>query len=258
MSAKGRLRHITKETSHLKDSNEAVGAEFLMNIGSWAPPTIHAMAARTASRARFINLVVSNVPGPADPDVHRGREAPRAVPDHADRGEHGPVDRRDVAGGDDGVRHHRGLGHPAGHRGPGRGHGRDDPRAAEGRRTGGVPPADPAEAQARRRAARRGGRPARGTDRSRAPGAAPAAAGPRPGGSPRRRSSSSCARACICWAQIAAWIPWKSPSSQPTSCAWASRISDSVGTPSIGGASASSSSDSSAGSASLISSRDRS
>ncbi len=46
MGAKGRLRHITKETSYLKDSNEAVGAEFLMNIGSWAPPTIHAMAAR--------------------------------------------------------------------------------------------------------------------------------------------------------------------------------------------------------------------
>ena len=67
MSAKGRLRHITKETRHLKDSNEAVGAEFLMNIGSWAPPTIHAMAARTASRARFINLVVSNVPGPQIP-----------------------------------------------------------------------------------------------------------------------------------------------------------------------------------------------
>jgi WS/DGAT/MGAT family acyltransferase len=67
LSAKGRLRHITQETAYLKDSNEAVGAEFLMNIGSWAPPTIHAMAARTASRARFINLVVSNVPGPQIP-----------------------------------------------------------------------------------------------------------------------------------------------------------------------------------------------
>jgi WS/DGAT/MGAT family acyltransferase len=67
LSAKGRLRHISQETGYLKDSNEAVGAEFLMNIGSWAPPTIHAMAARTASRARFINLVVSNVPGPQIP-----------------------------------------------------------------------------------------------------------------------------------------------------------------------------------------------
>jgi diacylglycerol O-acyltransferase / wax synthase len=67
LGAKGRLRTITEKTAYLKDSNEAVGAEFLMNIGSWAPPTIHAMAARTASRARFINLVVSNVPGPQIP-----------------------------------------------------------------------------------------------------------------------------------------------------------------------------------------------
>jgi len=44
-----------------------VGAEFLMNIGTWAPPTIHAMAARAAARTRVINLVVSNVPGPQVP-----------------------------------------------------------------------------------------------------------------------------------------------------------------------------------------------
>jgi diacylglycerol O-acyltransferase / wax synthase len=44
-----------------------VGAEFLMNIGSWAPPTIHAMAARLAARGRVFNLVVSNVPGPQIP-----------------------------------------------------------------------------------------------------------------------------------------------------------------------------------------------
>jgi diacylglycerol O-acyltransferase / wax synthase len=67
MTARRRLREIAKKTAYLKDSNEAVGAEFLMNIGSWAPPTIHAMAARLASRSRFINLVVSNVPGPQVP-----------------------------------------------------------------------------------------------------------------------------------------------------------------------------------------------
>jgi WS/DGAT/MGAT family acyltransferase len=67
MGLKKRLSLITEKTRYLKDSNEAVGAEFLMNIGMWAPPTIHAMAARTASRARFINLVVSNVPGPQIP-----------------------------------------------------------------------------------------------------------------------------------------------------------------------------------------------
>ena len=58
---------IRTATAHLKESNEAVGAEFLMSIGSWAPPTIHAMAARLASRSKLINLVVSNVPGPQIP-----------------------------------------------------------------------------------------------------------------------------------------------------------------------------------------------
>jgi diacylglycerol O-acyltransferase len=67
MGAKRRLATIVEATRHLKESHYAVGAEFLMNIGTWAPPTIHAMAARLASRTRVINLVVSNVPGPQIP-----------------------------------------------------------------------------------------------------------------------------------------------------------------------------------------------
>jgi diacylglycerol O-acyltransferase len=67
MGAKKRLALIHERTKDLKESNYAVGAEFLMNIGSWAPPTIHAMAARLAARTRVINLVVSNVPGPQIP-----------------------------------------------------------------------------------------------------------------------------------------------------------------------------------------------
>jgi diacylglycerol O-acyltransferase / wax synthase len=67
MGAKRRLASIREATRYLKESNQAVGAEFLMNIGAWAPPTIHAMAARLAARSRLINLVVSNVPGPQIP-----------------------------------------------------------------------------------------------------------------------------------------------------------------------------------------------
>jgi WS/DGAT/MGAT family acyltransferase len=67
MGAKKRLATISEITKALKDSKQAVGAEFLMNIGMWAPPTIHGMAARLAARGRFINLVVSNVPGPQIP-----------------------------------------------------------------------------------------------------------------------------------------------------------------------------------------------
>ena len=45
-----------------------------------------------------------------------------------------------------------------------------------------------------------------------------------------RRICSNWARAAICWANSAVWIPWNRPSSQPTSCAWAIRSSASLGT----------------------------
>ncbi|HEY1329899.1 MAG TPA: wax ester/triacylglycerol synthase family O-acyltransferase [Actinomycetota bacterium] len=67
MSARSRLSTIRATTKNLKESHQAVGAEFLMNIGVWAPPTIHAMAARLAARTPMFNLVVSNVPGPQIP-----------------------------------------------------------------------------------------------------------------------------------------------------------------------------------------------
>ena len=67
IGAKKRMALIRDETKHLKESHYAVGAEFIMNVGIWAPPTIHAMAARLAARSRVINLVVSNVPGPQIP-----------------------------------------------------------------------------------------------------------------------------------------------------------------------------------------------
>ena len=57
-----------------------------------------------------------------------------------------------------------------------------------------------------------------------APGMAPGGSWP--------RMFSSCWRAAICWAKSVAWMPWNRPSSQPTSWAWATRSSTSVGTPS--------------------------
>jgi WS/DGAT/MGAT family acyltransferase len=62
-----RLHRITKVTKDLKSSHQALGATALMDIGTWSPPTLHALAARLAARGRFINLVVSNVPGPQVP-----------------------------------------------------------------------------------------------------------------------------------------------------------------------------------------------
>lgn len=62
-----RLHRITEATRGLKDSMMAVGADAIMNLGTWAPPTLHALAARLVSRGRWFNLVVSNVPGPQVP-----------------------------------------------------------------------------------------------------------------------------------------------------------------------------------------------
>ena len=80
MGAKRRLATIREETKNLKESRQAVGAEFLMNIGAWAPPTIHALAARVAARTRFFNLVVSNVPGPQVPLYIAGAKLLGAYP----------------------------------------------------------------------------------------------------------------------------------------------------------------------------------
>jgi WS/DGAT/MGAT family acyltransferase len=66
-SPQKRLALIRDETKHIKDSMMALSAESIMNLGTWAPPTLHALAARLAARTRLFNLVISNVPGPQVP-----------------------------------------------------------------------------------------------------------------------------------------------------------------------------------------------
>src|SRR5262249_13515516 len=58
----------------------------------------------------------------------------------------------------------------------------------------------------------------------------------------RRRISSICACADICWVNSVAWMPWNRPSSQPTSWACASRSSDSLGASPVNGSTTSQSS----------------
>ena len=68
--------------------------------------------------------------------------------------------------------------------------------------------------------------------------------------------SSSWARVAICWAMSVAWMPWNSPSSQPTSWAWAIRSSASDGvSPSLKGSVIRSSSSRSSGARPSSSSR---
>jgi hypothetical protein len=43
---------------------EVLGAEALLSLTGWFPPSMFALAARLVPMQRFVNLVVTNVPGP--------------------------------------------------------------------------------------------------------------------------------------------------------------------------------------------------
>jgi WS/DGAT/MGAT family acyltransferase len=64
-----RLHQVSFGMRGHKESGAAVGAEALVHLSGFAPPTIHALGARTASvmTRRLFNLVVTNVPGPQFP-----------------------------------------------------------------------------------------------------------------------------------------------------------------------------------------------
>jgi diacylglycerol O-acyltransferase / wax synthase len=62
-----RLRICQDAMREVRASHAAVGAGFLIGLGEFAPPTIHAMAARLAVNSRLYNLLVTNVPGPQVP-----------------------------------------------------------------------------------------------------------------------------------------------------------------------------------------------
>jgi diacylglycerol O-acyltransferase len=62
-----RLHRLTAATKELKSSHQAVAATALINSAQWAPPTLHGLAARLLTRQRWVNLIVSNVPGPQVP-----------------------------------------------------------------------------------------------------------------------------------------------------------------------------------------------
>jgi WS/DGAT/MGAT family acyltransferase len=68
-SAVVRLHQVSYAMKGHKESGAAVGADALVQLSGFAPPTIHSLAARTASTLtrRLFNLVVTNVPGPQFP-----------------------------------------------------------------------------------------------------------------------------------------------------------------------------------------------
>ncbi len=64
---------IRDTTAQLEDERQAIGARTLTELSGFASPTIMSQAARLQQRQRFINLVVTNVPGPQQPLYLLGR-----------------------------------------------------------------------------------------------------------------------------------------------------------------------------------------
>jgi WS/DGAT/MGAT family acyltransferase len=64
-----RLHQVSYSMAGLKESGQSVGADVLIGLGGFAPPTLLALGARAAGALsrRLFNIVVTNVPGPQFP-----------------------------------------------------------------------------------------------------------------------------------------------------------------------------------------------
>ena len=77
-----RLHQVSYAMKAHKESGQSVGADAIIALSGFAPPTIHATAARLASgmTRRLFNLVVTNVPGPQFPLYAAGARMLEAYP----------------------------------------------------------------------------------------------------------------------------------------------------------------------------------
>jgi WS/DGAT/MGAT family acyltransferase len=75
-----RLRLVRASMGNLKESQQAVGAEFLVSLSEYASPTLLGLAARLVQSQRLFNLVVTNVPGPQVPLYSMGARMLEAFP----------------------------------------------------------------------------------------------------------------------------------------------------------------------------------
>ncbi|HSK26712.1 MAG TPA: wax ester/triacylglycerol synthase family O-acyltransferase [Jiangellales bacterium] len=77
-----RLHRVSYAMKAHKEGGQAVGAEALVGIAGFSPPTLHALGARVASSLsrRVYNLVVTNVPGPQVPLYAGGARLLAAYP----------------------------------------------------------------------------------------------------------------------------------------------------------------------------------
>lgn len=75
-----RLEAVHRELAALKAGGEALGAEAIISAADYAPPTLVALAARLIPHQRWVNTVVTNVPGPQFPLYFMGARMLEAFP----------------------------------------------------------------------------------------------------------------------------------------------------------------------------------
>jgi diacylglycerol O-acyltransferase len=75
-----RLSEISAQTADLKEKRQALSADFLLNMSDYVAPTLVSLAARAVHRQPFVNLIVTNVPGPQVPLYMMGARLIEAFP----------------------------------------------------------------------------------------------------------------------------------------------------------------------------------
>lgn len=77
-----RLQRVTFEMGQYKASNQMMGAQAIIGLAGFSPPTVHALGARAVSglSQRVWNTVVTNVPGPQFPLYAGGSRMLAAYP----------------------------------------------------------------------------------------------------------------------------------------------------------------------------------
>jgi WS/DGAT/MGAT family acyltransferase len=80
MDPVARLYRVMGELAGLRESRQAVAANDLVKLAGYAPPNLHAMAARFASAEQRYNVALSNAPGPQTPRFMRGVRMEESYP----------------------------------------------------------------------------------------------------------------------------------------------------------------------------------
>jgi len=75
-----RLRRTHACMTRLKESKQALGADFWFKLAELAPPSVLSIAGRTLPFQRMVNLIVTNIPGPQFPVYFQGAEMLEAFP----------------------------------------------------------------------------------------------------------------------------------------------------------------------------------